>query len=759
MTMSGFWQRMACIGLLALCLGAPPGVRAAESDSAAALLELPETLTPEQVDGILAGLTDAQVRQLLSGELRGRAERQAAGEQSGNGGLGVLLLRIRLGLERMADTLRRRGAQVAMGLSLVPGALATGIDRISGGRGLAGFLLQTAMLLGLLALGTAAYWGVRRLAAPVRGRIEAQAGESLFDRLCGAAFRSVFDLLAIAAFAVVAFGLAVLLFDHEGPDRTFVITYLTGALITHGAALVSRFLLAPYTPALRLAPLGDGAARFLFRWSVPMAGVAVFSWLTAGLLILTGMALEAHLMIVLITGAIMAVLLIVMILQARGAVAAAILGAGSAVVRGEAAPAETGDSDEPTPLRVQFAVTWHVFAILYVAVIWLLWAMSMLARGPSTIWAATASVGVILLFPILDRGFCHILQDMMGGGRAEAGAEAGATGPNTAGVMRRGLRVVLALGLGAIVLQLWGVNLSGEMGAQAQDALVEASFDAAVALLLAYVGWQLIKVGIDRRLVPREVNGVLVEPNARMKTLLPLARKFFVVVLVVMTVMLLLSALGVNIGPLLAGAGVVGIAIGFGAQTLVRDVMSGIFFLIEDAFRVGEYVEMGELRGEVEAISLRSLRLRHHRGPVHTIPFGELRSITNHNRDWVIYKMSFRVPFDTEIDKVKKLMKQVGREMMADPDLGPKLIEPLKSQGVTEIDDSAMIIRVKFMCLPREQFVLRREAYKRIKAAFEANGIEFARRKVEVHAAPSTPANEPAQAGAAAAVAAGSTTA
>jgi small-conductance mechanosensitive channel len=481
------------------------------------------------------------------------------------------------------------------------------------------------------------------------------------------------------------------------------------------------------------------------------------------------MALEAHLMIVLITGAILAVLLIVMILQARELVAAAILGAGSTPRQGDAAAPETGNADGLAPLRVQFAATWHVFAILYVIVIWLLWAMSMLARGSSTIWAATASVGVIMLFPILDRAFGRVLLDMLNG----ATGGAGRSGPNYAGVMRRGLRVVLVLGLGTVVLQLWGVNLSGEMGTQAQGALAEASFDVAVALLLAYLGWQLIKVGIDRQLVPREVNGVLVEPNARMKTLLPLARKFFVVVLVVMTLMLLLSALGVNIGPLLAGAGVVGIAIGFGAQTLVRDVMSGIFFLIEDAFRVGEYVEMGELRGEVEAISLRSLRLRHHRGPVHTslrlrhhrgpvhtIPFGELRSITNHNRDWVIYKMSFRVPFNTDIDKVKTLMKQVGGGMMADPDLGPKLIEPLKSQGVTEIDDSAMIIRVKFMCLPREQFILRREAYKRIKAAFEANGIEFAHRKVEIHSATSTPASEPAQAGAAAAaLAEGSSTA
>jgi small-conductance mechanosensitive channel len=720
-----FWPKLLLSAVLVLCLSGPAGaaVLSAESPTQVAPLEIPETLTPQQVDQILAGLTDAQVRQLLAGELRAKVEDAAARQQGGGGGLGVRLVQLRLGLERLADTLLQRAGQVSRGMALLPDELMTSIDKVSGGRGLGGFLGQIVMFLGLMLLGVAAHWGLRRVMAPARERIEAPAEVGLFDRFCGVAFRAIFDLLAVGGFAAVTLGLAVLIFADKSPDRSFMITYLTGTLIVYGAALAGRFLLAPYAPSLRLAPLGDGAARFLYRWFVLLAAVAVYAWLTAGLLILTGMKLEAHLMVVLLTGAVMAVLITVMILQARAGVAATIRGPA------EAQAGDTG-SRKGRSLRALFADTWHLFAILYVLLIWLLWAMSMLARGPSTIWAATASVGALLLFPILDRGACRILEELMGRGADSA--------PETRGgaltVMQRGARVVIAVVLGGLVLQLWDVNLSGGMGAQAQSALLDASFDIAVAALFAYLGWQLIKVGIDRRLVPREVGGVLVEPNDRMRTLLPLARRFLVVVLVIVTVMLVLSALGVNIGPLLAGAGVVGIAIGFGAQTLVRDVVSGIFFLLEDAFRVGEYVEMGELRGEVEAIGLRSLRLRHHRGPIHTIPFGELRAITNHNRDWVIYKMNFRVPFDTDIDQVKKIIKGVGAEMMADPDLGPRLLEPLKSQGVLEIDDSALIIRVKFMCLPREQFILRREAYKRVKAAFEANGIEFARRKVEVHA-------------------------
>ncbi|MEO1503791.1 MAG: mechanosensitive ion channel family protein, partial [Pseudomonadota bacterium] len=220
------------------------------------------------------------------------------------------------------------------------------------------------------------------------------------------------------------------------------------------------------------------------------------------------------------------------------------------------------------------------------------------------------------------------------------------------------------------------------------------------------------------------------------------------IVLTVVVLMIILSSLGVSIGPLLASAGIVGIAVGFGAQTLVRDIFSGMFFLIDDAFRVGEYIELDpETRGQVEAISIRSLQLRHHRGSVITIPFGEMKSVTNHNRDWVIYKMPFRLEPDTDPLKVKKIVKRIGFELLEDPEHGPKFLEPLKSQGVFQIDDdSALIMRVKFKCKPRMQFVLRREVYHRLQAAFDEAGIKFARKKVEVIS------SDPVAAGAAAAL-------
>ena len=178
-----------------------------------------------------------------------------------------------------------------------------------------------------------------------------------------------------------------------------------------------------------------------------------------------------------------------------------------------------------------------------------------------------------------------------------------------------------------------------------------------------------------------------------------------------MAVLMALSALGVEVGPLIAGAGVVGVAIGFGAQTLVKDIISGMFYLLDDAFRVGEYIISGSYKGTVELFSLRSIKLRHHRGYLYTVPFGELGAVQNMSRDWVIDKLSVSVIYDTDLDKAKRMIKEISKQIMADPELAPHIIEPLKMQGVEQFGDFAIEIRLKMMTKPGEQFVIRRRAY------------------------------------------------
>ena len=259
---------------------------------------------------------------------------------------------------------------------------------------------------------------------------------------------------------------------------------------------------------------------------------------------------------------------------------------------------------------------------------------------------------------------------------------------------------------------------------------------AIVIVLIADFLWEASKTAIDRKLAEAADTG---QPNtdearrrARLRTLLPIFRNILFVAVVVIAAMMALSALGVQIGPLVAGAGIIGIAIGFGAQTFARDVIAGMFYLMDDAFRVGEYIQAGRYKGTVEGFSIRSVRLRHHRGPVFTVPFNLLGAVENMSRDWVIDKIAIGVTYDSDLEKARKLIKQVGLDLQKDPEFEPLIIEPLKMQGVDELGDYAVTIRAKMMTVPGEQFVIRRKAYAMIKKAFDENGIKFAFPTVQV---------------------------
>jgi small-conductance mechanosensitive channel len=268
-------------------------------------------------------------------------------------------------------------------------------------------------------------------------------------------------------------------------------------------------------------------------------------------------------------------------------------------------------------------------------------------------------------------------------------------------------------------------------------------FDALLILAVAIFFWQFISNWIERKIqdsMPAEAEkkerdeedwGAAAK-RGRSYTLLPMLRKFIGTILVTMVTMTILSSMGVDIGPLLAGAGVVGLAVGFGAQKLVADMFSGFFYLLDDAFRVGEYIEAGGITGTVENISLRNVMLRHHRGMLQIVPHSELGAITNYMRGGLIVKFNLDFPYDTEIDQIRKIIKKVGQAMQEEEEFKNDFIRPLKSQGVREITNSVMTIRVKFTAKPGAHFLIRREAYKRITEALRAKNIHYAHRKVIV---------------------------
>nr|WP_319948931.1 mechanosensitive ion channel domain-containing protein [uncultured Shimia sp.] len=312
---------------------------------------------------------------------------------------------------------------------------------------------------------------------------------------------------------------------------------------------------------------------------------------------------------------------------------------------------------------------------------------------------------------------------------------------NTFEELARRISGILALVAGLIAcLRVWG----GER-LMTEGAMAERLVDIVIIMFIGYIVFHVFRIWIDTKI--RDEMGVMEEAEAelgdeggangasRLATLLPLFRNFILLVIVVTIILIVLMEFGVNVSPLFAGAGVVGLAIGFGAQSLVRDIFSGAFFLFDDAFRKGEYIDIGSVKGTVEKISVRSFQLRHHLGPLHTIPFGEIQFLTNYSRDWVIMKLPLRVTYDTDVEKVRKLIKNLGIELLDDPVIGDNFIQPLKSQGVIQMQDSAMIIRVKFMTKPGDQWLVRKKVFEEIRALFEREGIKFAHREVTVRLA------------------------
>ncbi|MFF2320396.1 mechanosensitive ion channel family protein [Agrobacterium sp. NPDC058088] len=294
-------------------------------------------------------------------------------------------------------------------------------------------------------------------------------------------------------------------------------------------------------------------------------------------------------------------------------------------------------------------------------------------------------------------------------------------------------RSVRLLVLGAAVIWLLFLirNHPGALpGGSTVSAMFTGLLHGILVLLFADLFWVAIKTVIARRLemnAPATGEHGVSASDDRLQTILPILRNMLGIVIGAVSVMTVLSELGVNIGPLLASAGIFGIAIGFGSQTLVKDIISGVFYMIDDAFRVGEYIQSGSYKGTVESFSIRSVKLRHHRGPIYTVPFGSLGAVENMSRDWSIDKFLVTVAFDTDLAKVKSITREIGRELKEDPEFGPLLIETVKLKGVEQFGEYGMTLGFGMMVKPSgQQSVIRRKAYSMLKDAFEKNGIEFA---------------------------------
>jgi small-conductance mechanosensitive channel len=305
-------------------------------------------------------------------------------------------------------------------------------------------------------------------------------------------------------------------------------------------------------------------------------------------------------------------------------------------------------------------------------------------------------------------------------------------------------RRVLKAVAGAVVLVMlarsWLVDVLGIFTWEAFRIIDQSLVMTLAVLVLGYLIYELLGYWTTRRFghaalaLPGGHSDAapVAAPTSRLSSIMPVLRGFFGVLIVATAVLLGLDHLGVNISPLIAGAGIFGLAFSFGSQALVRDIVSGIFFVADDAFRVGEYIQAGSHKGTVEKLSLRSVRVRHQNGQFHTIPYGQLGAVTNFSRDYSTTKFNLRLARDADVEKARKLAKKVGVELAELPEYADDFLVPLKMQGVADIEPTALLCRFKFTVKPGNQTMIQREAIKRLYRAFSDGGIEFASNAVVV---------------------------
>ena len=642
---------------------------------------------PEKVRAMLEMLADPEVQRWVEQQRKAPvapAGAASAAPASEDGGI----------LAGQIDAMREHMTLLQAALPRVPGAVADAFSRVRAEMDNRGMRSIGLLVLAFAALG----FGVERLfwyaSTGARKRIIESRLETPAQRLRAMGARFVFGSSWVAAFALGTVG-AFLAFDWPPALRDGVLRLLVVVVMVRLSLVFGRLLFAPGAERFRPLPLDTPAAWFWHRRLV--LNLSWFSVVYGFVEWLSSSGVEPGVWRLVAYAMLLVQLALIMEMVWR----------------------RPGVRDEQYKL-----VGWS----LSVAFVLLL--MLRVVGAFPVFWLGALLLGVYGLMRLVSAIALHL--ERPPGSPLDAPVV-----PSIASVATvRGLRVLLLIIAVLVLARNIGIDLVQLMTADtAGIRILRGVLSVTVIALAADLAWFVLKAMIERRLAEAQGSGPGgADPGqtTRIRTVLPILRNVAFVTLAVMAVLMALSALGVDIAPMVAGAGVVGIAVGFGAQTLVKDIVSGVFFLFDDAFRVGEYIQSGNYKGTVESFSLRSVRLRHHRGPVYTVPFGELGAVQNMSRDWVIDKLSIGITYDSDMEKARKLIKKIGQDLAADPEMGPNILEPLKMQGVEEFGDFAIQIRMKMMTRPGEQFVIRRKAFAAIKTAFDANGIKFAFPTVQV---------------------------
>lgn len=650
---------------------------------------------------------------------------------------------------------------VASKYSEIPAELATALNHLKGGKG-SGHLVKIMLLFMLL---IAVGFGAERLfnifINKHKQQLQSTIPDSFLQLIARLSARTALDLISLTVFALTIVGIYLLFYPAQSPLHELAMIYLPPILIMRLAFILLSALYSPAAPHMRVAPQNCMSAATYFIGFMTFIIVSLFAAKTLLLLRSHGMSEGVFLLLYAHLGLFQFFILLAILWMDRARITRLVM---KTPTDAESPSSSSGNKINRLwfPLAcaglLGFELLWHVNLILYqkdlvlpllLTILSIPFGLLLFSIGNRLLLIASGHTELldprIVNQDILPKdmdisALSAIAKVALPPEPVSARHADGASDQKeplfvrNLPLIRNLMGILIACALFVWVMNLWGLDLP--LG----RSVVQSAASIFATLLLAYVVWEICRTIIDRKLEEdRPQSGQEMEDmeegaeGSRKGTLLTLLRKVILILIGLVVILTTLSAVGINIGPLLAGAGILGLAVGFGSQTLVRDILSGVFFLMDDAFRVGDYIETAGTKGMVEHISMRSLRLRHPRGMVYTIPFGDMGSVQNFSRDYIITKLDVRVRYDVDIEKIRKIVKKISKELEKDEETGPLLLSKIKSQGVREMDDSAMILRVKYKTKPGDQFVVRREVYARIQERFRTQGIEFAHRNVTVY--------------------------
>ena len=545
--------------------------------------------------------------------------------------------------------------------------------------------------------------------APEPAARHANGAWRLLRRLPFALARLLLELIPVAVFWGVGSLLAGI---APAPlPRSAILVAVNAYAVGRIIMAVGGMLVSPASGRLRLLEIGDDEALYLILWLRRITTVAVVGAALASLALLFGLNPGAYQTLIRIVGLIVAVLLTSLVLRGRQRVALRLRAQSEA--RGIA------------PWRDRLAGSWHYLALILIVAGWILWAAGLrnglgglrLLVGTVAI-AVAARLAAIVVFGMLDRAanLSPELTQRLPGVAARAAHYHAPT--------RFVMRVAIIAATAVLLLQFWGADAFMWFGSdRIGGRLVSALVTIAVAALAAIIVWEGANATLERRILRLSKAGSAAH-SARLRTLLPMLRAALLSVILAVVGLTALSQIGVSIGPLLAGAGVIGIAVGFGAQKLVQDVITGMFVLFENAIQIGDGVTVAGLTGNVERLSVRNIWLRGNDGAVHIIPFSAVTSITNTNRGLGNAVVSATVAYAEDSDRVTEALKGIAAEMRADPEFAALMlgdltlwVDAVKAAGVTHAGLIA--------CSDAGRWPVQHEFNRRLQKRFQELGIEL----------------------------------